>query len=493
MSAGLTEKLNKPFIAKPSFWPALATLFFGSFVGMYHVVSLNVSLPGFIGIFHTDLGKVQWIITGFSLACGVIAPAGGYAGDRFGGKQVFLFCLAGITVTSVLCAFSWNIHALIAFRILQGVFCGLIQPVSLALIYRTVPADKQPLAVSVWSFSTILGTALAPSVSGWLQGYDWHLIFLVTVPVGILALVIGSRILPTNPVNKETKLDRIGLALAASGSLSLLLLFGNIYAWGWKSSAFWVCLIVGVGSAVWFVIHQLRTKTPLLQLRLFRNRTFTISLVVSLILSVALYSGIYFVPLYLSEIHGLSSFHIGLLFLPGAACLTCATFFSGRYYHKFGPAMLAIVGTSILIATTYLFSRLQVSTSLLAIMIIIAIRNTGTGLALTPVTNAGMMAIPKELSGHASALINWLRQIFSAMALGLFTSLFYARLAVHQEQLGKSDEAYPSAYTLSINDAFLFSAIIILSALPLALLLRKPKDISRAGASATDAIGTRRS
>ncbi|MBB3153180.1 MFS family permease [Paenibacillus endophyticus] len=84
MSAGLTEKLSKPIIAKPSFWPALATLFFGSFVGMYHVVSLNVSLPGFIGIFHTDLGKVQWIITGFSLACGVIAPASGYAGDRFG-------------------------------------------------------------------------------------------------------------------------------------------------------------------------------------------------------------------------------------------------------------------------------------------------------------------------------------------------------------------------------------------------------------------------
>jgi MFS family permease len=169
LSAGLTEKLNKPLSAKQSFWPALATLFFGSFVGMYHVVSLNVSLSGFIDIFQTDLGKVQWIVTGFSLACGVIAPVSGYAGDRFGGKQVFLFCLSGITITSVLCAFSWNIYALIAFRILQGIFCGLIQPVSLAMIYRTVPTEKQPIAVSIWSFSTILGTALAPSVSGWLQ------------------------------------------------------------------------------------------------------------------------------------------------------------------------------------------------------------------------------------------------------------------------------------------------------------------------------------
>lgn len=475
LSAELIEKRTEPLYAKASFWPALATLFFGSFVGMYHVVSLNVSLPGFMGIFYTDLGKVQWIVTGFSLACGVIAPASGYAGDRFGGKQVFLFCLAGITITSVLCALSWNIYALIAFRILQGIFCGLIQPVSLALIYRAVPPDKQPLAVSIWSFSTILGTALAPSVSGWLQDYDWHLIFLVTVPIGILALVIGRRILPSNPVNKETRLDRIGLALAALSSLSLLLLFGNIYAWGWRSAAFWLCLTVGLSSAVLFVIHQLRTETPLLQLRLFRNRTFAVSLIISLILSVALYSGIYFVPLYLAEIHSLSSFHIGLLFLPGAACLTCATFFSGRYYYKFGPAALALVGGSILIVTTYLFSRLQMSTSLLTIMIIIAIRNTGTGLALTPVTNAGMMAIPKELSGHASALINWLRQIFSAMALGLFTSLFYARLAVHQARIGESPADYQAAYTLGINDAFLFSAIIIVSALPLALLLRAKK------------------
>ncbi|OBZ11332.1 DHA2 family efflux MFS transporter permease subunit [Bacillus sp. FJAT-26390] len=480
MSAGLTEKLNKPLSANQSFWPALATLFFGSFVGMYHVVSLNVSLPGFIGIFQTDLGKVQWIVTGFSLACGVIAPASGYAGDRFGGKQVFLFCLSGITVTSVLCALSWNIYALIAFRILQGIFCGLIQPVSLAMIYRTVPPEKQPIAVSIWSFSTILGTALAPSVSGWLQGYDWHLIFLVTVPIGILALMIGIRILPSNPVNRETKLDRTGLALAALGSLSLLLLFGNIYAWGWRSAAFWICLIVGLGSAAWFVIHQLRTPAPLLQLRLFRNKTFTVSLIISLILSVALYSGIYFVPLYLSQIHHLSSFHIGLLFLPGAACLTCATFFSGRYYNKFGPAVLAIVGSTILILTTYMFSRLQLTTSLLTIMIIIAIRNTGTGLALTPVTNAGMMAIPKELSGHASALINWLRQVFSAMALGMFTSLFYARLAIHQARSSGtgSEPVEPHAYTMSINDAFLLSAVIIVAALPLALLLRKRRRTS---------------
>ncbi|MEI0737663.1 MFS transporter [Paenibacillus sp. JTLBN-2024] len=150
------------------FWPVLLTLFCGSFVGMYPMVSLNVSLPGFIGIFHSGLGTVQWIITGFTLAFGMIAPVSGYLSNRFGGKRMFLLSLAGITVSSVMCSLSWNIQALIFFRILQGVWCGLIQPVSLAMIYQTLPRGRQPLAVSVWSFSTVLGMAVGPSVSGWL-------------------------------------------------------------------------------------------------------------------------------------------------------------------------------------------------------------------------------------------------------------------------------------------------------------------------------------
>ncbi|MCM3630473.1 DHA2 family efflux MFS transporter permease subunit [Paenibacillus glycanilyticus] len=465
---------QEPAASTPAFWPVLAAIFIGSFVGMYHVVSLNVSLPGFIRIFGTELQTVQWMMTGFTLASGIVIPISGYAMERFGCKRVFLFAIGGITVSSFLCAQSWNIGALIAFRIIQGLFCGLIQPVSLALIYRTVRVEKQSFALSVWSFSTVLGTAIGPSLSGWLQSFDWHLIFLITVPVGIAAWIVGAVVIPKDLANGLARLDWPGLLLATAGSLALLLLFGNMNVWGWDSLLTWTMLVAGIGCFILFAWQERRSDHPLLQLRLLLNPRFSLSLMASLILSFGLYSVVYFMPLLLVEIKGLSPFRVGLLFLPAAGCLTAATFAAGRWYRKFGPAKLIMIGCSILVVSTYYFSQMPPETSLVAIIIWLAVRNIGTGLASTPATNASMSSVPQEWIGHASALLNWLRQVFSAMALGVCTSLFYWRMGIHQAEAGGGGEGtsqYRLAYMHSIHDVFLISSIIVAFAIPIALLL----------------------
>lgn len=461
------------------FWPVLITLFLGSFVGMYHVVSLNVSLPGFIGIFDAELSTVQWIITGFSLACGIITPVSGYLVDRFGGKSMFLLSLAGITIGSILCALSWNIYALIGFRMVQGLFCGLIQPISLTMIYQTLSRERQPLAVSVWSFSTVLGTAIGPSLSGWFQQHDWRWIFLVTVPIGAAAWIAGLLLLPSGFTAVRKRLDGAGLVLATVGSLALLLLFGNMHAWGLQSPLTWGCLIIGSLCVIMFVRVELRTREPLLNLRLFRNAVFTISLAVSLILTFALYSGVYFIPLFLEEIQGLSPLQVGLLFLPAAACLTIATFLSGRWYASWGPALLIALGSLILFVTTFRFSRLHMETTLISVMIWMCIRNVGSGLAISPATSAAMAAVTEQESGHASALLNWLRQVFSSISLGMFTSLFYARMNVHERRLADSTSSetgewlHRMFYTRSIDDVFLVASGLVAMAIPLALFLRR--------------------
>lgn len=475
--------------AELPFWPLLITLFLGSFAGMYHVVSLNVSLPGFIGIFDAELSTVQWIITGFSLACGMITPVSGYLVDRFGGRSMFLLSLAGITAGSILCALSWNIYALIGFRMVQGFFCGLIQPISLTMIYQTLPRERQPLAVSVWSFSTVLGTAIGPSLSGWFQQHDWRWIFLVTVPIGAAAWIAGLLLLPSGFTAVRKRLDVAGLVLATVGSLVLLLLFGNIHAWGLQSPLSWGCLIIGSLCVIMFVRVELRTREPLLNLRLFRNTAFTISLAVSLILTFALYSGVYFIPLFLEEIQGLSPFQVGLLFLPAAACLTIATFLSGRWYASWGPALLITLGSLILFVTTFRFSRLHMETTLITVMIWMCIRNVGSGLAISPATSAAMAAVTEQESGHASALLNWLRQVFSSISLGMFTSLFYARLNVHEGRLsnatlGETKEwLHRVIYTRSIDDVFLVASGLVALAIPLALLLRRRKQTLKAAGS----------
>lgn len=465
---------QEPAASFPAFWPILTAIFIGSFVGMYHVVSLNVSLPGFIRIFGTELQTVQWMMTGFTLASGIVIPISGYAMERFGCKRLFLFAIGGITVSSFLCAQAWSIEALIAFRILQGLFCGLIQPVSLALIYRSIRVEKQSFALSIWSFATVLGTAIGPSLSGWLQSFDWHLIFLVTVPVGIIAWVVGAVVIPKDQANILARLDWPGLLLATGGSLALLLLFGNMNAWGWDSMLTWTMLFIGIGCFVLFVRQERSSDHPLLQLRLLLNPRFSLSLMASLILSFGLYAVVYFMPLLLVEMKGLSPFRVGLLFLPAAGCLTIATFAAGKWYSRIGPAKLIMIGCSILFVSTYYFSMMPPETSLVVIIIWLAVRNIGTGLASTPTTNASMSAVPKEWIGHASALLNWLRQVFSAMALGLCTSLFYSRMELHQSELGGGGEGtsqYRLAYMHSIHDVFLVSSIIVACAIPIALLL----------------------
>ncbi|MFD2384478.1 DHA2 family efflux MFS transporter permease subunit [Paenibacillus xanthanilyticus] len=458
-------------------WRTLMTLIVGSFIGIYHVVSLNVALPGFMTIFGAELSTVQWLVTGFTLATGIIAPLSGYFGDKWSNKTLFLASLAGLTISSVLCALAWNIYVLIAFRILQGIFCGLIQPVSLTMLYQSVPADKRPLAVSLWSASGILGPALAPTVSGWLQGYNWHWMFVVMLPLSLATMGYGWRHLPGGGHASRRRADWTGIVLAVVGSLALLLLFGKVHAWGWGSPLAIGCLCVGLAAAAAFVLHELRASEPLLQLRLFRLRLFTASLGASVVLIIGLYSGIYFIPLYLQQIHAMTSLEVGLLLLPPALCLGVSTLLSGKLYPRLGPVPLVVAGAVLLAWASWQFSLLTPDTPEGYVMLWMSVRYVGVGLSMTPAMNAGMGAVASELAGDASALINWLRQVFGALGLGLFTSLFYARFAVHERQLAdasngwSAERLHEEAYTMGINDAFLVAGWFGVAAIPLALLL----------------------
>jgi len=490
LSANLTHAAVK---LKPSpFWPAISILFLGSFVGMYHVVSLNVSLHGFIAIFDVELQQVQWIITGFTLTSGMVAPISGYAMNRFGSKPLFLCTVAGITASSILCACAWNMESLIAFRVVQGLFCGFIQPLSLAMIYQLIEKDRQMLAVSIWSFSTILSTSIGPTLSGWLQVHNWHLIFLVTVPVGVVTLIMAKFMLPEQQGNRQLKMDWLGFGIASMGSAAFLLLFGNLAEWGWTSEWTILTALIAVASTGLFIWQQLRCEQPLLQLRLFQNAMYTLSVVASLVLTFALYAGVFFMPLFLEEVKGLSPYTTGMLFLPAAVCLSLATFWSGRLNRKFGPVKLLFAGSLLLLATTYYFSHINLNTSLIAIMAGLMIRNIGTGLSSTPVTNMSMSHVPISYAGHASALINWLRSIFSAMAIGICTSFFHARLAIHEKHLsagngGELDNLDRQlAYTLGIQDTFLAVSWIIALALPISLVMGKRLAVPAPGGNRAD-------
>lgn len=456
----------------------LATLFLGSFLSIYQVVSLNAVLPGFITIFHTDLSTVQWLMTGFTLATGMAAPVSAYLEERFGMRRLFLLCVVLLTVCSIVCSLAWNIGSLIVFRMLQGIFCGIMQPLTLSIIYGSMPQERHSTALGWWTASTILGPALAPTISGWLMQNDWRLIFWITIPLGLLVWQLGRQTLPARSKTAVARPpDWWSLLTVSGGTMAMLLLFSNLNRWGLVSSLSLLCEAASIVLIGLFVYRSLRQEHPLLQLRLFNNRMFTASLSASLILITGLYSGIYFIPLFLQQVQGMTPVHVGLLLLLPALSMTLTTTISTRYYEKIGPRKLIIAGTLLLVAATWQFRGLTPSTSHGYVMLWMTVRYVGIGLSMTPSMNAGMSSVEQHLSSHASALINWIRQAGGALALGMMTAYFTSRTLHYggTPNTGASTPAAISAYMHGLSDVFLLASIITALGIPLALLLRRHK------------------
>lgn len=457
----------------------IMAIILADFIAVYQIVSLNTSLPGFMKIFNSDLATVHWLMTGFTLAAGVVAPICGYLSDRFSNRRLFLWAVAGLLVSSILCALAWNISSLIIFRILQGVMCGLIQPVTLTIIFQMIPKHRQTKVLGLWSTVSVLGPTIAPTMSGWLQGINYHLIFIMIIPFGLLAFIYGWKSLDVTITGSRQKLDKQGFVSVIFGTLLLLILFTNLYEWGIFSVKTIFFFITSLLLLLYFVVRSLRIKNPILQLSILRNKAFASALIISTILIIGLLSCIYFVPLYLVEIHKLTTVEVGLLLLPSAVCMILATMFASRYYQKVGPLFLILTGSLLMVIASWKFSQISISTSKWDVMLLMIIRCIGVGLSMNPVMNLGMSSVPAKMSSHASSLLNWFKQVMGALSIGVLTAFFYIRQSYHVEQFQVADHTSSNllrqAYLNSLNDVFWLATILTSLSIPMIILIRRKK------------------
>jgi EmrB/QacA subfamily drug resistance transporter len=194
------------------FWPVMSAIFFGSFLTILSISMINIALPVLMIDFDTSLSTVQWTLTGFMLSLGTIAPLTGYLGDKFGYKRVYLYAIIGFTVFSLLCGFAWSALSLIIFRVIQGMFSGLVLPATMTIIFQVIPGNKQPMAVSLWALAAMLAPAFGPTLSGWLiQYYSWKWLFFINVPIGLLAIVLIIMMIPNYRLSAAKSLDVMGL------------------------------------------------------------------------------------------------------------------------------------------------------------------------------------------------------------------------------------------------------------------------------------------
>ncbi|MGG1519126.1 MDR family MFS transporter [Paenibacillus oryzisoli] len=462
--------------ASVSFWSIIFAIFFGNFMATLSTTSINVALPVFMDDFGASLNTVQWLMSGFMLATGVIAPIIGFLGDRLSYKRLYVYALGGFTVASLLCIFAWNIHSLIVFRIIQGIFSGIIMPTTMTIIYQVIPKEKQASAISLWSVSAMLAPAFGPTIGGWLtESYGWHALFLMNVPIGVMALFAAQRFIPFYRLSKGLSLEVVGFISVIVGTSSLLISFSQSHDWGWTSWKTLSLMGVGVLFIGYFVLRSRRVAAPLLNMTLLQNARYTYSLILNCAITISLYAGTFLIPIYMQKIQNANTLHTGLVMLPGTLAMALISMVVGKIYHKVGPFRLILFGCLLMGISTWALSRLDLVSATWFIVLWIAIRYIGIAMSNMPVTNSAMSAVPSELSGQASALMNWIRQGTAALSVSIFSTVLSSRTVSHLSDLGAKDsKASALALTLSIQDVFIIGTVLVVLAIPLTFLIRKP-------------------
>ncbi|ANE45617.1 major facilitator transporter [Paenibacillus swuensis] len=468
------------------FWPLMFAIFIGSFVCTLSISTINIAIPDLMRELNADISILQWTITGFMLATGTVAPITGFLGDKFSYKRVYVFSLIGFTISSLFCALAWDASSLIAFRVIQGACAGLVMPATMTIIFQVVPAERRAMALSFWSLSAMLAPALGPTLAGWLiQTFSWHWLFVFNIPVGIIASLLAIRLIPYYRLTVPATFDGIGFVTVIAASISILVSFSQGHAWGWDSLRTLGLLGFGIICLALFIWRELVVKEPLLNVRVFKSPRYTLTLIINSIITVSLYSGAFLTPLFLQNIQNVTPLDTGLILLPSSLAMALSMPFVGKLYGTVGPRLLIICGIVLMGVGTLAMSWLNVGIGAMYIIMWMTVRNLGIALTTMPANNAGMEGISRELSGHATAMSNWVRNAFGSFSIALFTSLLASRTASHTAELaaggqgGVTPAVQAVAFTISVNDVYFYATLIVLVGLPLALLLRKASPLTK--------------
>ncbi len=463
---------------KDSYVYIILAIFLGNFLALINSGTVNVAIPSIMKYFHTNLNSVQWIVTGFMLTIGTIAPVVGFLGNKIGYKQLYVVALIGLTLSSALCGFAWNIGSLIIFRILQGICSGLIQISTMTIIYQSVNKEKQAMAISLWTISIMVAPAIGPTVGGLLtNSFGWKTLFFSCVPIGIIATLCAILFIPSSTKKNSVSLDLVGLITVIIGNVSILMYFTKGPELGWLSIPALALFILGLVSIILFIWRELTANEPLLDLSVLKYPKFAIGTILNCLISIGLYSSVYLLPLFMEEAQGATSFMSGFVMFPGAIIMIVVTMLTGKLNDKLNPSWFVLGGSILLCVATWAFSQLKIDSSIAYIIGIMIVRYMGVGLATSPLTNISMSDIPTDKIGHATSISNWLRQAIAALSIAIFSSILAVRTQIHLADLnGNGTKSIKqTAFLLATNDTFLVALLILILTIPLSLMMRKRK------------------
>ncbi|MCM3357191.1 DHA2 family efflux MFS transporter permease subunit [Psychrobacillus sp. MER TA 171] len=463
----------------------MTILIIGCFLSTLNQTLLNVALSSFIEVFKVSPSTVQWLATGFMLVNGILIPITAFLMKRFSTRQLFISSMTLLLIGTLFCALAPNFSILLMGRMIQAAGAGIIMPLMMSIVMFIYPPEKRGSAMGLIGFAIIFAPAIAPTLAGFiLEYFSWRWLFIGLLPFVVFIIVLAFKYLINISEQETARLDVLSVILSTLGFGFLLYGFSSAGSLGWASLITLSSIITGLVITSVFCIRQLKSEDPLLNLNVFSNKTFTMTSVINVLVTMIMYADMILLPIYLQDGRGFTALDAGLLLLPGALVNAFMSPVTGKLYDKYGAKPLFIIGLLFVIPTMWVVTDLNDTTSFTFLMIRTIFLRVGLSFITMPLNTAGLNALPKLLITHGTAVNNTVRQLAGSIGTAVVVTIFTVQSIKHTENISiempsaglEQLKALASIYGSS--DAYVFMTILSILALILTIFFpNKLKNI----------------
>jgi len=408
----------------PALRRMIGVILLGGIMGILDGSMAAVAVDTLAGEFGTTIATIGWVSTGYLLALTITIPVGAWAVDRFGARKLWLAGLVVFLLGSIGSGLAWDVGSLIVFRVIQGIGAGIVDPLMLTLLARAAGPNRMGRVMGVMGIVGSTGPILGPIVGGLiLSTLDWRWMFLVNVPIAIVAFKLSLRLLPADPPqDTHTRLDVIGVALIGPGVAAGVLALSEAGQRG--AFATWqvlLPLVVAIVLLAVYTAHALRKRAtpPLIDVRLFTRRSFSASVIGAALLGLLSFASIFVIPLYYQQVRGHGAFEAGLLLAPFGLGSAFAMPLAGRLSDRLGSRRLALTGATVALLSSLVFSQFDAGTNQLWVALTAFTLGIGTGSGGAATIGSVYRTLPSELVPQGSSVLYMLNQLGASIGIAM--------------------------------------------------------------------------
>lgn len=420
-------------------WLITLTVMLPTLIEIIDTSVVNVSLDHIRGSLSAGIEESTWTITSYLVSNAIIIPMTGWLSRRFGRKRYLIFSIFLFTASSFLCGSAWSLESLVFFRVLQGIGGGALQPLSQSILLETFPPHQHGTAMAAFGIGIMFGPIVGPLLGGWItDNWSWRWIFYINIPIGIISILMTMFFIKDPPYMKgmKLKIDYWGIMFLALGLGCLQVVLDKGQSENWFDSRFITTLsIISLISLCLFIIVEKFTGHPVVNLRVFKNLSFSAGNAVMFFAFFNLFGSIVLLPIYLQTLMGYTATKAGMVLGPGGLATLIAMPVAGKLVHKLNQKVLLGAGILICSYATYLMSNFNLHADFWSIIWPRIVLGIGMPFIFIPLTILTMAGIKKEEMGNATGIYNLLRNLGGSFGVAFVTTMLQRRAQFHQFRL----------------------------------------------------------